>query len=197
MIVINLIQHSLKQMKKEETAFIVLDSMGGHQDKAVEILKEYLETEWRAKTGEVADMSRLMVVVPKLPIQDNYFDCGVFLLQYIERIFEEVQHFLCPNTISSMTQEEWFSLSTIYTKRADIAALIRKLSEDQHKGETIYWPNITFTTDTEQKNVEMKVKLEIDSTEKKLCQKQNVSHVVNKPMFDNGIMDILSDLNDI
>lgn len=55
----------------------------------VQILVEYLNTEYAAKFKMDIDFSKLLseTIHLKLPQQDNLLDCGIFLLQYAEQFF--------------------------------------------------------------------------------------------------------------
>ena len=51
------------------------------------ILREYLKNEWMEKKGEsikVFDRTTIKGFYPNLPQQDNWWDCGIYLLQYAE-----------------------------------------------------------------------------------------------------------------
>ena len=45
--------------------------------------------------------------------------------------------------------EEWFSLADSRSKRAAIAGLVRRLSQEQHRGRTVLWPEIGFDDATQ------------------------------------------------
>ena len=52
------------------------------------MLKEYLQVEWTVKKGGELNKTLIKGCVPKVPQQNNYSDCGVFMLQYVESFFE-------------------------------------------------------------------------------------------------------------
>ena len=70
---------------------LVLDSMGGSNTIAVNNIRLYLREEWKAKMKDqdqtFAD-AEIEVVAPMKPEQDNYTDCGIYLLEYVERMFK-------------------------------------------------------------------------------------------------------------
>ena len=74
----------------EQACMMVLDSLGGDNTRAVDIIKEYLEIEGRVKLGKTALMNyeEMKVVRPDIPQQKNGFDCGLFLLHYAEKLME-------------------------------------------------------------------------------------------------------------
>lgn len=50
----------------------------------------YLEVEWDVKKGSKRSFSKdaMKGSNPKVPQQDNFSDCGVYVLQYVESFFE-------------------------------------------------------------------------------------------------------------
>ena len=76
-----------------EPLFLVLDSLGGGKSSAVENIRQYLEQEWLAKNPGLAEVSfskkEMKTVRPKKPEQENFSDCGIFLLHYVEKIFRK------------------------------------------------------------------------------------------------------------
>ena len=79
-----------------EPLFIVLDSLGGNKSAAVNNIRHYLAQEWILKEGskqpdvECPDFSSKMMktIRPKKPEQENFSDCGIYLLHYVEKIFQ-------------------------------------------------------------------------------------------------------------
>ena len=74
---------------------IVLDSMGGNKTAAVSNIRHYLAAEWKAKMcGENDEEEykfteeQMRTIRPKKPQQKNSFDCGIYLLDYMEKIFQ-------------------------------------------------------------------------------------------------------------
>ena len=74
---------------------LVLDSLGKTQSGAVTNIRHYLAQEWAAKEaprhpgrGEVAFAAREMRTLrPNKPEQENFTDCGIYLLYYVEKMF--------------------------------------------------------------------------------------------------------------
>lgn len=55
------------------------------------VLKEYLQVEWAVKKGgKGLNKSIFKGCIPKVPQQNNFSDCGVFMLQYVESFFEVI-----------------------------------------------------------------------------------------------------------
>ena len=70
---------------------LVLDSLGGSNTSAMTNIRQYLSEEWKAKMEQVRDFSdaEIEAMTPKKPEQDNYSDCGIYLLEYVEKIFKK------------------------------------------------------------------------------------------------------------
>ena len=71
---------------------IVLDSLGRAQQEAVSNICLYLAEEWKMMLGsdvEYPNISKNMRIIrPEKPEQINGFDCGIYLLLYVEKIFQ-------------------------------------------------------------------------------------------------------------
>ena len=147
---------------------IVLDSMGGNKTGAVSNIRQYLAAEWKAKMctdenlEDVYEFSgkEMKTVRPIKPEQENFSDCGIYLLHYIEMMFKRFEILSCstfkkvdlnfsvsqyywPSSMQDLS--EWFTLEEITKKREDIARLIRELSKKQNpNGEKKFPTNISF-----------------------------------------------------
>lgn len=78
----------------------------------------------------------------KVPQQNNFTDCGVFLLQYVEQFFKDpFKDFRLP--IKNMTS--WFHQDLVTRKREEIALLIQELIK-RTTPEGIELPEIEFPT---------------------------------------------------
>ncbi|KAK6352598.1 hypothetical protein TWF730_009421 [Orbilia blumenaviensis] len=64
----------------------ILDSMAGYNISTLRTIKSYLIAEAKDKQGVTLGMDDFSGVNPrKLPGQDNFSDCGIFMLHYIEK----------------------------------------------------------------------------------------------------------------
>jgi len=133
---------------KGEPFFIVLDSLGESKTTAVNNVRSYLELEWQAKkmVGEVDFSKRSMRTLwPVKPEQPNYSDCGIYLLHYVEKIFNSVAQFYWPDTVNRLNAD-WFPWDEVSMKRSSMAQLIRSLNEAQRSPQEpqVNWPAINF-----------------------------------------------------
>jgi Ulp1 family protease len=128
---------SEESSESESTAYLImLDSLQGAAGSVYRAIREYLQKEWQDKQPDQSqvtlDMSRLKTVMPKAPTQDNHYDCGIFVLQYVETF--------CANPVKSprYITSNWFAPSVIEHKRHQIRDIILKLAEEQghHIGAT-------------------------------------------------------------
>jgi len=71
---------------------LIFDSLNTTKKvKVLATLKQYLECEWNEKyaqdMGVLDIMSSLSGSSVNVPMQDNFYDCGIYLLQYVEKFF--------------------------------------------------------------------------------------------------------------
>uniref|UniRef100_A0A2K5SF38 SUMO specific peptidase 6 n=1 Tax=Cebus imitator TaxID=2715852 RepID=A0A2K5SF38_CEBIM len=84
-------QWHLKPTICKQPCILLMDSLRGpSRSNVVKILREYLEVEWEVKKGSKRSFSKDVMKGsnPKVPQQNNFSDCGVYVLQYVESFFE-------------------------------------------------------------------------------------------------------------
>ncbi|XP_034153136.1 sentrin-specific protease 6 isoform X1 [Esox lucius] len=111
---------------------LIMDSLGGNgRPGVVKILQEYLEVEWEVRKGTLRSVSKdtMRGFNPQVPQQDNFSDCGIYLLQYVESFFQNPPQDFEPH----MNLKEWFPLQRVKRKRAEIRKLILKIQRQQEK----------------------------------------------------------------
>ncbi|RXN07189.1 dihydropyrimidinase-related 5 [Labeo rohita] len=92
--------------------------------------RRYLQEEWKVKMGSEQSFGNgtMNGWSPHVPQQDNFTDCGIYLLQYVESFLKDPpQTFHC-----NMDLKAWFSQRTIKRKRKQIKRLILKLHRQQN-----------------------------------------------------------------
>ncbi|XP_069830758.1 sentrin-specific protease 6 isoform X2 [Dendropsophus ebraccatus] len=122
----------LKPLLCKQPCILLMDSLRGpSRSTVVKTLREYLEVEWEVKKGSKRSFSKEFMKGsnPRVPQQNNFSDCGVFVLQYVESFFENpIQSFDLP-----MNLTDWFPQQRMKTKREEIRNLILVLQELQSK----------------------------------------------------------------
>ncbi|XP_006132020.1 sentrin-specific protease 6 isoform X3 [Pelodiscus sinensis] len=115
-----------------QPCILLMDSLRGpSRSNVVKILREYLEVEWEVRKGSKRSFSKDVMKGsnPKVPQQNNFSDCGVYVLQYVESFFENpILNFELP-----MNLTDWFPRPRMKTKREEIRNIILKLQEQQNK----------------------------------------------------------------
>lgn len=72
-----------------EFSILVLDSLNNkpsvNKEIVIQVIRDFLSFEFGVEG--VFSPKNLNSVYPNLPLQPNYIDCGVYLLQYVENFF--------------------------------------------------------------------------------------------------------------
>ncbi|XP_028461315.1 sentrin-specific protease 6 isoform X4 [Perca flavescens] len=114
----------------KQPCILIMDSLRGPaRSTVVKTLREYLEVEWEVRKGTQRSFGKDVMKgsSPRVPQQDNFSDCGVYVLQYVESFFENpIPSFHLPVSLS-----EWFPQQRMKTKREEIKELILKIQEQQ------------------------------------------------------------------
>uniref|UniRef100_A0A4W3GWJ5 Ubiquitin-like protease family profile domain-containing protein n=1 Tax=Callorhinchus milii TaxID=7868 RepID=A0A4W3GWJ5_CALMI len=111
---------------------LIMDSLRGpSRTNVVKILREYLEVEWEMRKGRKRYFTKDVMKGsnPRVPQQDNFSDCGVYVLQYVESFFENP----IPSFELPMNLMEWFPQQRVKKKREEIRNIIFKLCEEQNQ----------------------------------------------------------------
>ncbi|KFK29984.1 hypothetical protein AALP_AA7G202600 [Arabis alpina] len=115
-----------------------LDSIkGSHKGGLINIFPSYLREEWKARHGNTtSDFARapdMQCISLELPQQENSFDCGLFLLHYLELFVAQAPAKFNPSLItrsSNFLSRNWFPAKEASLKRGYILELLYNL----HKG---------------------------------------------------------------
>ncbi|XP_041109680.1 sentrin-specific protease 6-like isoform X4 [Polyodon spathula] len=114
----------------KQPCILIMDSLRGPtRSNVVKTLREYLEVEWEARKGSKRSFPKELMrgSSPRVPQQDNFSDCGVYILQYVESFFENS----IPSFDLPMNLTDWFPQHRMKKKREEIKELILKLQEQQ------------------------------------------------------------------
>lgn len=115
-----------------QPCILIFDSLPGpSRGRLLTALREYLRVEWyvKKKTVRSFDRNKMKGASPTVPLQSNYSDCGIYLLQYVESFFETpISNYSIP--IKGL--QNWFSDECVNLKRAELRKLITSLMIEQH-----------------------------------------------------------------
>ncbi|KAL7208150.1 hypothetical protein ACSBR1_029989 [Camellia fascicularis] len=117
-----------------------MDSIKGNHTGLKDFIQSYLWEEWKERQKEASeDISSkffsLRFVPLELPQQQNSFDCGLFLLHYVERFLDEAPLNFSPFKItkfSNFLNVDWFPAAEPSLKRVHIEKLINKILEGEN-----------------------------------------------------------------
>ncbi|KAF8377381.1 hypothetical protein HHK36_030758 [Tetracentron sinense] len=115
-----------------------MDSIKGSHKGLKNLVQSYLWEEWKERqketSGDVFSKFLNLQFFPlELPQQENSFDCGLFLLHYVERFLEEAPANFSPFKITKFSKflnMDWFPPAEASLKRSRIRKLIYELLED-------------------------------------------------------------------
>ncbi|XVF44852.1 hypothetical protein PTKIN_Ptkin02bG0157100 [Pterospermum kingtungense] len=121
-----------------------MDSIRGSHRGLKNLFQSYLSEEWKERHREAADdvpskLLHLQFVPLELPQQENSFDCGLFLLHYVELFLFQAPIYLCPFKItrsSNFLNMNWFQPAEASLKRSHIKKLIYGILEEQSHSST-------------------------------------------------------------
>ncbi|KAK0590747.1 hypothetical protein LWI29_031205 [Acer saccharum] len=114
-----------------------MDSIKGSHRGLKNLFQSYLCEEWKERHSKIEDdvpskFSRLRFLPLELPQQENSFDCGLFLLHYVECFLNEAPSSFSPFKImefSNFLNRNWFLPMEASLKRAHIKKLIYEICE--------------------------------------------------------------------
>ncbi|KAF3940793.1 hypothetical protein ABW19_dt0210520 [Dactylella cylindrospora] len=117
---------------------IILDSMNGVHYNTLKGVKEYLKLEATDKKDTTLSQEDLVSLMPrKVPGQDNFSDCGIFLLHYIEKWLENpirIKEALYERDFGSEeAARKLWKISEVGNKRDRMWHLYVKLKEEHSK----------------------------------------------------------------
>ncbi|KAJ2737520.1 hypothetical protein H4R23_001777 [Coemansia sp. Cherry 401B] len=115
----------------ETPSIIIFDSLGNRHQPTFGLLRGYMRAE--AMSRHNVDLSEVQQVgkYAKVPLQNNFCDCGVYLLQYIEEFIKDPVAFMAL-ALSGISLRDMFTSVDMEQKRLDILGLATSLAEE-HK----------------------------------------------------------------
>ena len=125
-------KRSIVTFRPDAPSILTVDSFGSSHARDVRVLKEYLKAEADDKRGMTIEIQELQGVTAKgVPEQTNLCDCGVFLVEYVERFAQDPQRFASRILTREMNKESDFANFDPSRKRADIRNLLLDLAAAQ------------------------------------------------------------------
>lgn len=133
-----------------------MDSIRGSHRGFTNLFQSYLLEEWKERHIEAGNISgnfgRLPFYSLELPQQQNSFDCGLFLLHYVELFLEMTS--VNPNAFnvaepSSFPQRNWFPPDEASEKRVRIRKLIQEITERDPLEDPILEADIKYSISDE------------------------------------------------
>ena len=117
--------------KASSPTILLLDSLGLSQPKSVGKIRSYLHYEYLERNGISLSFGRDKIKLTNMnvPLQPNECDCGIYLLHYVQLIFQNPLHYL-ENNIPDLCQ--WFVSKNVDNKRKDIESVILKLARESN-----------------------------------------------------------------
>jgi sentrin-specific protease 7 len=115
----------------EIPAIITLDSLISQRGATIKALKEYLREEAKAKRSmKVEDKDLQGINAKGIPTQQNFSDCGLFLLAYLEMFLKDPKEFVAKIMRREMSEAEW-PPTTGYELRERLRKMIQRLHDEQ------------------------------------------------------------------
>ncbi|RDX89418.1 putative ubiquitin-like-specific protease 2B, partial [Mucuna pruriens] len=118
-----------------------MDSIKGYHSGLENLFQSYLWEEWKERQKDTCgvDLSsrflKMSFLPVELPQQENSYDCGLFLLHYLELFLAEAPFNFNPfklNKYSNFLKLDWFLPTEAYLKRTFIQSLIFELVENEN-----------------------------------------------------------------
>ncbi|KAG8194440.1 hypothetical protein JTE90_011049 [Oedothorax gibbosus] len=121
----------VEEQRNERPCICIYDSYKNYFEKEFFFtnLQEYLELEWERKKGTKKVFNK--ITMPEFdmqcPQQPNTYDCGIYLLQFVESFFKN------PIPFCDLEKDHscWFPQETMTAKRQQLKALILELRKEQ------------------------------------------------------------------
>ncbi|XP_050301894.1 uncharacterized protein LOC126740074 isoform X2 [Anthonomus grandis grandis] len=114
----------------KQPCILIFDSLAGpSRARVVATLRDYLTCEFKTKMESERVFNRDVIKGShcKVPQQNNFTDCGLYVLQYVEQFFKDpIKDYNIP--IKGI--DKWFEEIEVTKKREDLANLIKDLMEE-------------------------------------------------------------------
>ncbi|KAJ2468656.1 hypothetical protein GGI02_003639, partial [Coemansia sp. RSA 2322] len=108
---------------------IILDSLGNRHQPTFGLLRGYMQAEASFRHRLVNAAEGMVGKYAKVPLQNNFCDCGVFLLHYVEEFLKDPTKFMAL-ALNGISMREWFDPGLMRKKRSDMLDLAARLAND-------------------------------------------------------------------
>ncbi|XP_026729265.1 uncharacterized protein LOC113494928 isoform X2 [Trichoplusia ni] len=140
------IQTNRKSEPIKQPCILIFDSLAGaSRSRVVATLRDYLTCEYQAKVShnKVFNKDNIKGSCPKIPQQNNFTDCGLYLLQYVEQFFKDP---ILDYSLPIKQLANWFDEIVVTRKREEISILLKTLMHKYNPESHLALPDITFPT---------------------------------------------------
>ncbi|KAL4708964.1 hypothetical protein ACJJTC_005825 [Scirpophaga incertulas] len=130
----------------KQPCILIFDSLAGaSRSRVVATLRHYLTCEYQAKIcpSKVFNKDNIKGSCPKIPQQNNFTDCGLYLLQYVEQFFKVP---ILDYSLPIKQLMNWFDEIVVTRKREEISNLLKSLMNRYNPDSHLALPDITFPT---------------------------------------------------
>nr|XP_032510951.1 uncharacterized protein LOC116765553 isoform X5 [Danaus plexippus plexippus] len=130
----------------KQPCILIFDSLAGaSRSRVVATLRDYLTCEYQAKISphKVFNKDNIKGSCPKIPQQNNFTDCGLYLLQYVEHFFKDP---IVDYSLPIKQLANWFDEIVVTRKREEISILLKNLMHKYNPDSHLALPDITFPT---------------------------------------------------
>ena len=123
----------VKTLDPDQPAIITLDSLGLRHSPTIRALKDYLHSEVRDKRGGMqwTDSQMKGWTGQHIPLQDNFCDCGLLLLEYMKKFVEDPKDFVEKLMLKQFDEKrDWPKLVSSEMRR-ELRELVQGLHAEQ------------------------------------------------------------------
>ncbi|KAJ2615061.1 hypothetical protein H4S08_001418 [Coemansia sp. RSA 1365] len=118
----------------DTAAIIILDSLGNRHQQTFGLLRAYMRAEANSRRNADLSQAQQLGKYAKVPLQNNFCDCGIYLLQYVEEFLKD-PHAFTSLALNGVNMRSMFTSAQMQQKRYDILNLVKSLAE-VHKSES-------------------------------------------------------------
>lgn len=111
--------------KSPQSAMLLFDSLDCNALDPKQQMEKFMQKEWR-NLGKIPLKIDIPLYLLKLPLQNNQWDCGLFVLEYAERFIKNPKVF---NPQPAKSFSNWFDIEELENKRYLLKNIILQIHE--------------------------------------------------------------------